>query len=89
MILLENRVAVEVEAVEKATASGIVLATKETEKPTTGTVVYLGHAGKDYQFISPLCIGDEVLFGKYAGFDVEYKGKNLRIMPISEVIAIL
>ncbi len=66
---------------------GIIIPDTAKEKPLQGTVVAVGEGKKDEEMI--LKAGDTVLYGKYAGQEVEYRGEKYLIMRQSDVIAIL
>jgi chaperonin GroES len=65
---------------EQMTASGIVIPdTANKEKPQEGVVIALGTGGIGEDKVNPkdfLKVGDNVLFGKYAGDDVKLKTKD-------------
>ena len=66
---------------------GIIIPDTAKEKPLQGTVVAVGEGKKDEEMI--LKEGDNVLYGKYAGQELEYQGEKYLIMRQSDVIAIL
>ena len=57
------------------------------EKPLKGKVVAVGNGTKDEQMV--LKAGDEVLYGKYAGTELELDGEKYIIMRQSDVLATL
>ena len=57
------------------------------EKPLQGTVAAVGNGTKDEEMV--LKVGDNVLYGKYAGQEIEYKGEKFIVMRQSDVIAVL
>ena len=57
------------------------------EKPLKGEVVAVGHGTKDEEMV--LKAGDTVLYGKYAGTELEVEGKKYLIMRQSDVLAVL
>ncbi|GAB6166290.1 co-chaperone GroES [Thermostilla marina] len=87
---LDDRIVVEPVAAEETTAGGIVLPDTAKEKPQRGTVLAVG-PGKLLDDGSrgemSVAVGDEVIFGKYAGSDIEVDGKELKILRESEVLA--
>ncbi|MBR1517924.1 MAG: co-chaperone GroES [Prevotella sp.] len=83
---LADRVLVEPAPVEK-TVGGIIIPDTSKEKPLHGKVVAVGNGTKDEQMI--LKEGDEVLYGKYSGTEIEFDGKNYLIMRQSDVLAIV
>ena len=76
---LADRVLIEPAPAETKTVGG--------EKPLKGTIVAVGNGTKDEEMI--LKTGDEVLYGKYAGTELEIEGKKYLIMRQSDVVAIL
>ncbi|MBR4517254.1 MAG: co-chaperone GroES, partial [Bacteroidaceae bacterium] len=72
---------------ETKTVGGIIIPDTAKEKPLKGTIVAVGNATKDEEMV--LKEGDQVLYGKYAGTEVEIDGKKYLIMRQSDVVAIL
>jgi chaperonin GroES len=58
-----------------------------TIRPLQGEVVAVGNGTKDEEMV--LKVGDQVLYGKYAGTELEYEGKKYLIMRQSDVVAVL
>jgi len=87
---LDDRVVVQPSEAEEVTAGGIVLPDAAQEKPQRGQVVAVG-AGKllDSGNRGELSvgIGDEVIYGKYGGSDVEVDGQELKILRESDILA--
>ncbi len=87
---LDDRVVVSPSDAEEVTAGGIVLPDAAQEKPQRGKVVAVG-AGKllDSGIRGELsvAIGDEVIYGKYGGSDVEVNGEELKILRESDILA--
>ena len=82
---LSDRVLIEPTAAEEVTASGIIIPDSAKEKPLRGTVLAVGNGTKDEEMI--LKAGDVVLFGKYAGSEIEVDGKKYLMMRQSDVLA--
>ncbi|MGB0136087.1 MAG: co-chaperone GroES [Flavobacteriales bacterium] len=84
---LADRVLVEPAAAEETTASGIIIPDTAKEKPQRGTVVAVGDGKKD----EPLTVkaGDTVLYGKYAGTEINVEGNDYLIMRESDIFAIV
>ncbi|MDE6636696.1 MAG: co-chaperone GroES, partial [Muribaculaceae bacterium] len=57
------------------------------EKPLRGKVIAAGNGTKDEEMI--LKEGDEVLYGKYAGTEIEFEGEKYLIMRQSDVLAVI
>ena len=66
---------------------GIIIPDPAKEKPLNGTIVAVGEGTKDEKMI--LKEGDNVLYGKYAGTELEYEGKKYLMMRQSDVLAIV
>jgi len=84
---LADRVLVRPVAAETKTASGIIIPDSAKEKPLKGKVIAVGGGTKDEQMV--LKAGDEVLYGKYAGTEIEIDNEKLLIMRQSDVLAVL
>jgi chaperonin GroES len=84
---IADRVVIEPSAAETTTASGIIIPDTAKEKPQKGTVVAVGTGKTDYTMT--VKIGDTVLYGKYAGTELKYEGKDYLIMREDEIYAIL
>jgi len=83
-----NRVIVEAAAAEEKTASGIIIPDTAKEKPQKGTVISVSPEDGDGKKPS-VKAGDQVLYGKYAGTEITYEGKEYLIMRESDIYAIL
>lgn len=84
---LADRVLVEPAAAEEKTAGGIIIPDTAKEKPQKGTVVAVGPGKKDEPVT--VKVGDEVLYGKYAGTEITVDGVNYLIMRESDIVAIV
>lgn len=87
---LGDRVVVAVADEEEKTVGGIVLASNAKEKPTTGEVVAVGPGMKDKNgAVQPLTVkkGDNVMFDKYAGTNVNYDGNDYLVLHEKDLIA--
>lgn len=87
---LGDRVIVAVADEEEKTVGGIVLASNAKEKPTTGEVVAVGPGMKDKNgAVQPLTVkkGDNVMFDKYAGTNVNYDGNDYLVLHEKDLIA--
>jgi chaperonin GroES len=84
---LADRVLIEPMAAEQKTASGIIIPDTAKEKPQRGKVVAVGKGTKDEPM--ELKVGDEVLYGKYAGTEISIDGKDYLMMRQSDVLAVI
>ena len=66
---------------------GIIIPDTAKEKPQRGKVVAVGNGTKDEEMV--LKVGDEVLYGKYAGTELENEGEKYLMMRQSDVLAIV
>ena len=87
---LDDRVVVEPIEAEQTTAGGIVLPDTAKEKPQRGTVVAVGPGklldnGKRGEL--SVAVGDEVIYGKYGGSDIEVDGDEVKILRESDILA--
>ena len=66
---------------------GIIIPDTAKEKPLHGKIVAVGNGTKDEEMI--LKAGDEVLYGKYSGTELELEGVKYLMMRQSDVRAII
>ena len=84
---LADRVLIEPKEAETKTASGIYIPDTAKEKPQQGAVLAAGPGKKDQPM--EVKVGDNVLYGKYAGTEVTVDGKTYLIVKQSDILAIL
>ncbi|MFV0398910.1 MAG: co-chaperone GroES [Bacteroidales bacterium] len=84
---LADRVLVLPAAAEEKTVSGIIIPDTAKEKPLKGNVVAVGCGTKDEDMV--VKAGDTVLYGKYAGTEIEWEGEKYLIMRQSDILAII
>lgn len=84
---LADRVLIKAAPAEEKTAGGIIIPATAKEKPLQGKVLAVGNGTKDEEMV--LKAGDTVLYGKYAGTEVELDGEKYLIMRQSDVLAVL
>ncbi|MBN8668123.1 MAG: co-chaperone GroES [Chitinophagaceae bacterium] len=84
---LHDRVIVKAAPAEEKTAGGIIIPDTAKEKPQRGLVVAAGPGKKD----EPMSVkaGDTVLYGKYAGTEIQIDGDDYLIMRESDIMAIV
>ena len=87
---LDDRVVVEPMEAEETTAGGIVLPDSAQEKPQRGTVIAVGpgkllDSGERGEL--SVAVGDEVIFGKYGGTEIEVEGNDVKILRESDILA--
>ena len=84
---LADRVLVKPAAAEEKTASGIIIPDSAKEKPLKGEVIAIGNGTKDEEMV--VKSGDTVLYGKYAGTELELEGEKYLIMRQNDILAII
>jgi chaperonin GroES len=84
---LADRVLIKPDEAETKTASGIIIPDTAKEKPQRGKVVATGNGTKDEEMI--VKINDTVLYGKYAGTELELEGEKYLIMRQSDILAVI
>ncbi|MBO5779711.1 MAG: co-chaperone GroES [Muribaculaceae bacterium] len=84
---LADRVLVNPIAAEEVTVSGIIIPDSAKEKPLKGTVVAVGNGTKDEEMV--VKEGDTVLYGKYAGTEIDVEGEKMLIMRQNDILAVV
>ena len=84
---LADRVLVKPAAAEEKTVSGIIIPDSAKEKPLRGEILAIGNGTKDEEMV--VKVGDTVLYGKYAGTELELDGEKYLIMRQSDILAII
>lgn len=82
-----NKIIIEAKPAEEVTASGIIIPTSAQEKPQQGRVIAIG-AGTHKEPME-IKIGDQVLYGKYSGTEVNIDGKDYLVMSQADILVIL
>ncbi len=84
---LADRVLIQPTPAEEVTMAGIIIPDSAKEKPLKGEVLAVGNGTKDEEMV--LKAGDKVLYGKYAGTEIELAGEKYLIMRQSDVLAVI
>ena len=87
---LDDRLVVEALEAEEKTTGGILLPDTAKQKPQRGKIVAAGPGklnDKGDRLAVNVKVGDEVLYGKYSGSDVEVDGREFKILRESDVLA--
>ncbi len=84
---LSDRVLIQPNPAEERTASGLIIPDTAKEKPLAGKVVAVGPGTSEVKM--EVKVGDEVLYGKYAGTEVTVEGETYLIMRQSDIFAII
>ena len=88
---LVDRVIIKQDDAEQTTASGLYIAQETKEKPSSGVVLAVGEgkvsdAGE--RLPMPVAVGDRVVYGKFAGQEIENEGEKVVILRADDIIAI-
>lgn len=88
---LGDRVIIKQDDAEQTTASGLYIAQETKEKPSSGIVLAVGEgkvsdAGE--RLPMPVAVGDRVVYGKFAGQEIENEGEKVVILRADDIIAI-
>ncbi len=87
---LDDRVVVRPNEAEETTAGGIVLPDAAKEKQQRGTVLAVGPGrllDSGERCAVSVKVGDQVLFGKYGGTEIEVDGEEVKILRESDILA--
>lgn len=84
---INDRVVVKPAPAEEKTSGGIIIPDTAKEKPQKGTVVAVG-PGKEGIALT-VKEGDVVLYGKYAGQEINHEGADFLIMREDDILVIL
>jgi chaperonin GroES len=87
---LDDRVVVEPIEAEEMTAGGIVLPDAAQEKPQRGTILAVGPGrllDTGERGGLSVTVGDEVIYGKYGGTEIEVDGEEVKILRESDILA--
>ena len=88
---LDDRIVVQPVEAETQSSGGILLPDSAKEKPQRAVVVAVGEGARNdagNRLAPTLKVGDEIMFGKYAGNEIKWKGEEYKILRESEVLAI-
>lgn len=85
--VLPGKILIKPQEAEEKTSSGIIIPDSAKEKPQQGEVVLVGQAKKD----EPMVVqkGDVVLFGKYAGTEINIDDEDYLLMSQQDILYIL
>ena len=84
---LSDRVLIQPNPDEEKTAAGLIIPDTAKEKPLAGKVVAVGPGTSEVKM--EVKVGDQVLYGKYAGTEVTVEGETYLIMRQSDIFAII
>jgi len=89
---LEDRIVVKASEAEQTTASGLVIPDTAKEKPQEGEVLAVGPGRVDdngNRVPVDVSVGDKVIYSKYGGTEVKYRGEDLLILSARDVLAVV
>lgn len=90
---LEDRILVKTSEAETTTASGLVIPDTAKEKPQEGTVIAVGPGrwdeDGDKRIPVDVAEGDVVVYSKYGGTEISYKGEDYLILSARDVLAVI
>ena len=72
---------------QESTASGIILATTNKEKPAIYEVVSAGPGTKDVEMT--VKAGDKVVVGKFVGSEIKLDGEEYKFVKLEEILAVV
>ena len=84
---LSDRVLVLPNAAEEKTAGGLFIPDTAKEKPLMGKVIAVGPGTAEVKM--EVKVGDVVMYGKYAGTELNYEGEDYLVMKQSDIIAVI
>ncbi len=84
---LADRVLIEPNPAEEKTAGGLIIPDTAKEKPLSGKVIAAGPGTADIKM--EVKVGDQVLYGKYAGTEINIDGKDYLMMKQGDILAVL
>ena len=84
---LSDRVLILPNPAEEKTAGGVIIPDTAKEKPLAGKVVAVGPGTSEVKM--EVAVGDQVLYGKYAGQELQIDGETYLIMKQNDILAII
>ena len=84
---LSDRVLILPNPAEQVTAGGLIIPDTAKEKPLAGKIIAVGPGTKDVTM--EVKAGDEVLYGKYSGTEINHQGTTYIIMKQAEILAVV
>ncbi len=84
---INDRVVVKPAEAEERTAGGLIIPDTAKEKPQRGEVVAVGPGKKDVTM--SVKEGDVVLYGKYSGQELNYKGQDYLVIKQDDILVVL
>ena len=91
LVPLGDRVVIKQLVAEETTKSGIVIPGQNKEKPQQAEVVAVGPGGMvdGKEVKMEVKVGDQVIYSKYAGTEVELDGEEYLVVKQNDILAIV
>lgn len=83
---LEDRVVIKEKEVEEKNVGGIIIPDTAKEKPQIGEVIAVG---TDEELQKNISVGDNILYAKYGGTEVEIENEKYIVVQSSDILAIV
>ena len=84
---LSDRVLVKPNPAEEKTAGGLFIPDTAKEKPLMGKVIAAGPGTTEVAM--EVKVGDTVMYGKYAGTEINYEGESYLVMKQADIFAVI
>ena len=84
---MADNVLLKAKEAEETTASGIILATTNKEKPAIYEVVAAGPGTKEIAMT--VSVGDKVVVGKFAGSEIKLDGEEYKFVKLEDILAVV
>ena len=84
---MADNVLLKAQEAQETTASGIILATTNKEKPAIYEVVSAGPGTKDVEMT--IKAGDKVVVGKFAGSEIKIDGEEYKFVKLEDILAVV
>jgi chaperonin GroES len=78
-----ERIVVQLKQVDNVSAGGVILPEQAREKPKTGIVISIGRLCPE-----DIREGQEVMFSKYGGIEVEHEGEEYLVLLPSDILVV-
>ena len=89
---IHDRIVVKRIEADTKSAGGLFIPDTAKEKPARGTVIAVGEGKRDEhggRIALDVSVGDEVLFGKYAGSELSVDGETCIVLREDEILAVI
>ena len=86
-----DRIIIKQDEAHETTSNGLFIATEAKERPNSGVVLAVGEGkiAEDGKLIPmPVKEGDRIIYGKYAGTEIDVDGEEVIILRSDEIFAV-